>query len=101
MAVKTESLVPAHNYVPWILVDGEHTSELQTKAQQDLLGLVCQLYKVKQTDQTLQTANTYRGSRRASASVTTSRSSATLLCKLLSTGPRVLVFILCPENIST
>ena len=50
MAVKTESLVPAHNYVPWILVDGEHTSDLQTKAQQDLLGLVCQLYKVKQTD---------------------------------------------------
>lgn len=56
MAVKTESLVPAHNYVPWILVDGEHTAELQTKAQQDLLGLVCQLYKVKQTDLTFQTA---------------------------------------------
>jgi len=45
MGVKTESLDPPHKYVPWVVVNGEHTDELQEKAQSDLLGLVCSLYQ--------------------------------------------------------
>merc|ERR1719513_455165 len=45
MGAKTESLDPPHKYVPWVVVNGEHTDELQEKAQSDLLGLVCSLYQ--------------------------------------------------------
>ena len=46
MGVKTESLEPPHNYVPWIVVDGQHDNEIQTAAMDNLVGLVCKLYKV-------------------------------------------------------
>lgn len=39
--VRTESLRPPHNYVPWVLLDGQHTDEIQKRAESDLLGLVC------------------------------------------------------------
>ena len=44
MGVKTESLDPAHNYVPWVVINGEHTNELESEAMKDLKGLVCKLY---------------------------------------------------------
>lgn len=44
-AVKTEGLKPAHEYVPWITVNGEHTEDLQDKAMSSLFNLVCSLYK--------------------------------------------------------
>ena len=44
MGVKTESLDPAHNYVPWLVINGEHTNELESEAMKDLKGLVCRLY---------------------------------------------------------
>lgn len=31
MANRTESLSPAHNYVPWIVVDGVHTDQVSWK----------------------------------------------------------------------
>ena len=46
MGAKTESLDPPHNYVPWIVVDGEHDNEIQQAAMDNLLALVCKLYKV-------------------------------------------------------
>ena len=46
MGAKTESLDPPHNYVPWIVVEGEHDNELQQAAMDNLLALVCKLYKV-------------------------------------------------------
>ena len=45
MGTKTESLDPPHNYVPWIVVDGQHDNEIQTAAMNDLVGLVCKLYE--------------------------------------------------------
>ena len=44
MGVKTESLDPAHDYVPWLVINGEHREDLQEKAMRDLRGLVCRLY---------------------------------------------------------
>ncbi|XP_063146715.1 gamma-interferon-inducible lysosomal thiol reductase [Candoia aspera] len=41
----TRALKPAHEYVPWILINGVHTEELQSQAQQSLFNLVCKLYK--------------------------------------------------------
>ena len=46
MGAKTESLDPPHNYVPWIVVDGEHDNDIQQAAMDNLLALVCKLYKV-------------------------------------------------------
>ena len=37
---------PPHTFVPWIVVNGEHSEELQRRAMEDLVGLVCSLYKV-------------------------------------------------------
>ena len=44
MGVKTEALDPVHDYVPWVVINGEHTNELETEAMRDLRGLVCRLY---------------------------------------------------------
>lgn len=45
-ALLTDRLVPAKIYVPWVLVDGVHTDEIQERAESDLLRLVCDSYKV-------------------------------------------------------
>ncbi|XP_072547058.1 gamma-interferon-inducible lysosomal thiol reductase [Salminus brasiliensis] len=44
-AVKTRALKPQHQYVPWVTINGEHTDDLQEKAQNSLFNLVCSLYK--------------------------------------------------------
>lgn len=38
---RTAGLVPKHNYVPWIVIDGVHTEELQEAAQSNLLAYLC------------------------------------------------------------
>jgi len=43
-AEKTDALMPKHTYVPWILVNGVHSAELQKKAQTDLGKLICEMY---------------------------------------------------------
>lgn len=45
MANKTNSLKPPKTYVPWIVVNGVHTEDLNNQAQSDLVGLVCRTYK--------------------------------------------------------
>ncbi|NWI69023.1 GILT reductase, partial [Todus mexicanus] len=41
----TQALDPPHQYVPWILINGKHTDELQAQAEDSLLGLICRLYQ--------------------------------------------------------
>ncbi|NXT95669.1 GILT reductase, partial [Anhinga rufa] len=41
----TEALNPPHQYVPWIVINGKHTDELQAQAEASLLGLICRLYQ--------------------------------------------------------
>lgn len=50
MALLTDSLVPKHQYVPWITLNGVHTDEIQQKAQDDLLGLICATYQGQKPD---------------------------------------------------
>ena len=45
IAQATNSLSPAHNYVPWILVNGEHDDDLQQSVQSGLLKYVCDNYE--------------------------------------------------------
>ncbi|XP_037644568.1 gamma-interferon-inducible lysosomal thiol reductase [Sebastes umbrosus] len=44
-ALMTEALKPPHQYVPWVTINGEHTEDLQDKALNALLPLICSLYK--------------------------------------------------------
>lgn len=46
MAVKTDALNPPHKYVPWVTLNGEHTEDIEKKAETDLIGLICETYKV-------------------------------------------------------
>ena len=40
----TEALNPAHQYVPWVTLNGAHNDDIQNKAQDDLVGLICDTY---------------------------------------------------------
>lgn len=46
-AVRTGRLDPPHKYVPWIVVNGAHSDEMQNAAQENLLKFVCDAYKGK------------------------------------------------------
>merc|ERR1711971_1381464 len=50
-AVKTGSLNPPHKYVPWIVINGEHTEEFEQEAFDDLVGPVCNLYSGEKPDE--------------------------------------------------
>ncbi|MGH0160868.1 UNVERIFIED_CONTAM: hypothetical protein FKN15_040160 [Acipenser sinensis] len=41
----TDALNPAHQYVPWVTLNGEHTDAMQDKAMSSLFNLVCSTYK--------------------------------------------------------
>jgi interferon gamma-inducible protein 30 len=44
LALKTAALNPPHQYVPWIVVNGQHSDEIQNAASSNLLELVCKTY---------------------------------------------------------
>ncbi len=41
----TEILQPQRNYVPWIVVNSQHTSDMQTQAESDIVKYICKEYK--------------------------------------------------------
>ena len=45
MALKTESLSPAHTYVPWTVVNGIHDKNIEKKIEKSLLQYVCDNFK--------------------------------------------------------
>ncbi|KAF2367371.1 Gamma interferon inducible lysosomal thiol reductase GILT, partial [Trinorchestia longiramus] len=44
IGVKTHSLDPVLDYVPWMVYDGTHTDEIQDQMEHDLLTFVCTNY---------------------------------------------------------
>ena len=44
IAQETEALNPPHQYVPWIVVNGQHTDAIQNSVGTNLLAYVCQNY---------------------------------------------------------
>ncbi|XP_068613745.1 gamma-interferon-inducible lysosomal thiol reductase-like [Brachionichthys hirsutus] len=48
-ALKTNALVPPHQFVPWVTVNGVHTEELQKEATSSLFTLVCRMFKGART----------------------------------------------------
>jgi len=44
IALKTAALSPAHEYVPWIVVDGVHDDGVQEIVTESLLAYVCNTY---------------------------------------------------------
>ncbi|KAM4808804.1 gamma-interferon-inducible lysosomal thiol reductase [Rhinophrynus dorsalis] len=49
-ALRTGALSPPHQYVPWVVINGKHTDELQALAQASLFNLVCDTYKGPKPD---------------------------------------------------
>ncbi|OTF80971.1 gamma-interferon inducible lysosomal thiol reductase-like protein [Euroglyphus maynei] len=43
-SLKTFNLNPEHNYVPWIVIDKNHTVKMQKSAETNLLGFLCENY---------------------------------------------------------
>lgn len=44
-AAKTENLVPAHTYVPWVVVNGGHTESSESAVESNMVRYVCSIYR--------------------------------------------------------
>lgn len=42
---KTDDLVPAHTYVPWVVVNGGHSQSSESAIESNMVRYVCSLYK--------------------------------------------------------
>jgi interferon gamma-inducible protein 30 len=45
IAEKTESLSPAHTYVPWIVVNDQHTQSTESAVSSNMVRFVCSIYR--------------------------------------------------------
>jgi interferon gamma-inducible protein 30 len=45
IAVQTENLQPSHQYVPWVVVNGAHDTNVENQVLSDMLTYVCQSYQ--------------------------------------------------------
>ena len=45
IAVQTENLQPSHQYVPWVVVNGAHDTNVENQVLNDMLSYICQTYK--------------------------------------------------------
>lgn len=45
MAEKTEALNPAHTYVPWTVVNDQHTSSTESAITSNMVRFVCSIYR--------------------------------------------------------
>jgi len=44
VALDTANLKPSHQYVPWIVINGEHNDQDEQQIEDDMIGYVCQHY---------------------------------------------------------
>ncbi|XP_066912920.1 gamma-interferon-inducible lysosomal thiol reductase-like [Clytia hemisphaerica] len=44
MALKTEALNPPHQYVPWLTMNGQHTTAIQNGLSSNMLATICNAY---------------------------------------------------------
>jgi len=44
MAVLTSQLDPPHQYVPWLVLNGKHTDDIQQDCQSNLIQCICKVY---------------------------------------------------------
>ena len=40
----TENYSPALNWVPWLIVNGEHNDQIQFSAEKDLVNFLCKMF---------------------------------------------------------
>lgn len=45
MAIATESLQPAHTYVPWVVVNGAHSQSTESSVISNMVRYVCSIYR--------------------------------------------------------
>jgi len=45
MAIATENLSPAHQYVPWIVSNGQHSSSAENAINSNMVKYVCSTYQ--------------------------------------------------------
>ena len=45
MGEVTDKLQPAHQYVPWIVVNGAHSQSTENAVQSNMVKYVCSIYK--------------------------------------------------------
>ena len=58
-AVETGNLQPPHQFVPWITLNNQHTDDMQKQAEQDLIGLICNSYKVRFSSMDLSSSDVF------------------------------------------
>jgi interferon gamma-inducible protein 30 len=46
-AARTDALSPPHDYVPWLVINGVHNEDLQTRAEKNLTLVICDLLHSK------------------------------------------------------
>lgn len=44
IAKATEVLQPAHQYVPWVVVNGQHSSTAESAVESNMVRYVCSIY---------------------------------------------------------
>ncbi len=44
LAEKTEALQPAHTYVPWVVVNNQHSQSTESAVIRDMVKYVCSIY---------------------------------------------------------
>lgn len=48
---QTDKLTPSHEFVPWVLFNGQYNKEDMDQSENDLLGVVCKYLKDPKPDQ--------------------------------------------------
>mmetsp|Transcript_32750 Transcript_32750/g.48498 ORF Transcript_32750/g.48498 Transcript_32750/m.48498 type:complete len:255 (+) Transcript_32750:118-882(+) len=62
LASKTLGLDPPHEYVPWVVAQGDHDEDVQNQIQESLLDYVCSVYEGPNKSEACSSTSKLRGS---------------------------------------